>query len=172
VNQRTLSHGDALLECRGDPERISSHEHYSSSHSKTLRAAMGCSVWFAGPGRTQERRIERFTGQHCAARGKSQGKTRRVASAGNWSCDRSLREGGRMKESGFDNRSRVRNAKVSRNHGSTLVRTLLTGLIDPPCHPLTSPDALASTASRPPLVTTRDRPRSRRWRATLRGWSH
>ena len=34
----------------------------------------------------------------------------------------------------------------------------LTGRIDPPCHPLTSPDALASTASRPALVTTRDRP--------------
>jgi hypothetical protein len=34
----------------------------------------------------------------------------------------------------------------------------LTGLIDPPCHPLTSPDAAASTASRPALVTTRDRP--------------
>src|ERR1700736_5874976 len=29
---------------------------------------------------------------------------------------------------------------------------------DPPCHPLTSPDAAASTASRPALVTTRDRP--------------
>src|ERR1700676_4187208 len=34
----------------------------------------------------------------------------------------------------------------------------LTGLIDPPCHPLTSPDAAASTASRPALVTTRDPP--------------
>src|SRR5213075_2650139 len=34
----------------------------------------------------------------------------------------------------------------------------LTGLVDPPCHPLTSPDALASTASRPAFVTTRDRP--------------
>jgi hypothetical protein len=34
----------------------------------------------------------------------------------------------------------------------------LTGLVDPPCHPLTSPDAAASTASRPALVTTRDRP--------------
>src|SRR5438876_1430995 len=34
----------------------------------------------------------------------------------------------------------------------------LTGHIDPPCHPLTSPDAAASTASRPALVTTRDRP--------------
>jgi hypothetical protein len=29
----------------------------------------------------------------------------------------------------------------------------LTGLIDPPCHPLTSPDAAASTASRPALMT-------------------
>src|SRR6266446_5928332 len=37
----------------------------------------------------------------------------------------------------------------------------LTGLVDPPCHPLTSPDALASTASRPALVTTRDRPSDR-----------
>src|SRR5438034_6118163 len=34
----------------------------------------------------------------------------------------------------------------------------LTGLVDPPCHPLTSPDAAASTASRPAFVTTRDRP--------------
>src|SRR5229473_551063 len=34
----------------------------------------------------------------------------------------------------------------------------LTSLVDPPCHPLTSPDAAASTASRPALVTTRDRP--------------
>src|SRR5204863_9304962 len=34
----------------------------------------------------------------------------------------------------------------------------LTGLIDPPCHPLPSPDAAASTASRPAVVTTRDRP--------------
>jgi len=32
------------------------------------------------------------------------------------------------------------------------------GPYDPPCHPLTSPDAAASTASRPALVTTRDRP--------------
>src|SRR5882672_11759947 len=43
----------------------SSHEHYSSSPSKTLRAAMGCSVRFAGnPGRTKECRIERLAGQH------------------------------------------------------------------------------------------------------------
>jgi hypothetical protein len=42
-----------------------SHEHYSSSPSKTLRAALGCSVRFAGnPGRTKERRIERLAGQH------------------------------------------------------------------------------------------------------------
>src|SRR5436309_1300439 len=34
----------------------------------------------------------------------------------------------------------------------------LTGLVGPPCHPLTSPDAAASTASRPAFVTTRDRP--------------
>src|SRR5258705_12951519 len=32
------------------------------------------------------------------------------------------------------------------------------GPYDPPCHPLTSPDAAASTASRPASVTTRDRP--------------
>src|SRR6266436_9658278 len=31
-------------------------------------------------------------------------------------------------------------------------------LFDPPCHPLTSPDAAASTASRPAFVTTRDPP--------------
>src|SRR5438874_12872215 len=36
----------------------------------------------------------------------------------------------------------------------------LTGLIDPPCHPLTSPDAAASTASRPASVTIAIRPSS------------
>src|SRR3954454_628101 len=36
----------------------------------------------------------------------------------------------------------------------------LTGLVDPPCHPLTSPDAAASTASRPALVTIAIRPSS------------
>jgi hypothetical protein len=37
----------------------SSHERYSSSHSKTLRAAMGCSVRFAGnSSRANESRIE------------------------------------------------------------------------------------------------------------------
>jgi hypothetical protein len=42
-----------------------SHEHYSSSRSKTLRAAMGYSVRFAGnPAFTKERRIERLVGQH------------------------------------------------------------------------------------------------------------
>jgi hypothetical protein len=34
----------------------------------------------------------------------------------------------------------------------------LTGLVDPPCHPLTSPDAAASTASRPASVTIAIRP--------------
>jgi hypothetical protein len=57
-----------------------SHEHYSSSHSKTLRAAMGCSVRFAGsPGRTKERRIERLAGQY-APHGKR--KTSRVEAEG------------------------------------------------------------------------------------------
>src|SRR5438876_11793654 len=36
----------------------------------------------------------------------------------------------------------------------------LTGLVDPPCHPLTSPDAAASTASRPASVTIAIRPSS------------
>ena len=64
-----------------------SHEHYSSSPSKTVRAAMGCSVRFAGnPIRTKERRIEGLTGQRCAARGKGQRKTRRVESAGSTSA--------------------------------------------------------------------------------------
>src|ERR1700682_1418766 len=53
-----------------------SHEHYSSSPSKTLRAAMGCSVRVAGnPGRTKEHRIERLT-VNIAPRAKR--KTRRV----------------------------------------------------------------------------------------------
>jgi hypothetical protein len=48
---------------------------------------MGCSVRFAGnPIRTKERRIEGLTGQRCAARGKSQRKTRRVESAGSKSA--------------------------------------------------------------------------------------
>jgi len=34
----------------------------------------------------------------------------------------------------------------------------LTGLVDPPCHPLASPDAAASTASRPTSVTIAKRP--------------
>jgi hypothetical protein len=67
-------------------KRSSSHEHYSSSHSKTLRAAVGCSVWFANSGRIKDR-IERLTGQHCATRGKSQRKTCRISSAGNSFCD-------------------------------------------------------------------------------------
>jgi hypothetical protein len=63
-----------------------SHEYYSSSHSKTVRAAMGCSVRFAGnPIRTKECWIEGLTGR-CAARGKSQRKTRRVESAGSRSA--------------------------------------------------------------------------------------
>src|SRR5205807_9277570 len=33
-----------------------------------------------------------------------------------------------------------------------------TNPLDPPCHPRTSPDAAASTASRPAFGTTRDRP--------------
>jgi hypothetical protein len=36
----------------------------------------------------------------------------------------SLSEGGKIMESDLDNRSRLRNAKVSRKYGSTLVRTL------------------------------------------------
>jgi hypothetical protein len=44
-----------------------SHEHYSSSHSTTLRAAMGRSVRAANnPGRTKERRIESFAGQQAS----------------------------------------------------------------------------------------------------------
>src|SRR5437762_13872205 len=34
----------------------------------------------------------------------------------------------------------------------------LTGLVDPPCHPLASPDAVASTASHPAFVTIAKRP--------------
>src|SRR5258708_31256518 len=48
---------------------------------------MGCSVRFAGnPIRTKERRIERLTGQRCAACGKSQRKTRRLNPAGSKSA--------------------------------------------------------------------------------------
>src|SRR5258705_2599015 len=53
---------------------------------------------------------------------------------------------------GFDGPSAVR------------LRTIrqLTGLIDPPCHPLASPDAAASTASRPASVTIAKRPSEER----------
>jgi hypothetical protein len=52
---------------------------------------------------------------------------------------------------GFDGPSAVR------------LRTIrqLTGLVDPPCHPLASPDAAASTASRPASVTIASRPSCR-----------
>jgi hypothetical protein len=50
-----------------------SHERYSSSPSKTVRAAMGCACRFAGRRiRTKERRIEGLSDQRCAARDKSQ----------------------------------------------------------------------------------------------------
>jgi len=52
-----------------------SHEHYSSSPSKTLRAAMGCPVRFAGnPRRTKERRIEGLAGQHAPLAAKAEEK--------------------------------------------------------------------------------------------------
>src|SRR5947208_3221605 len=57
---------------------------------------------------------------------------------------------------GFDGPSAVRLRAIRR----------LTGLVDPPCHPLTSPDAAASTASRPALMTTRDTPL--KWDETVR----
>jgi len=64
-----------------------SHEHNPSSPSKTVRAAMGCSVRFAGdPIRTKERRIEGLAGQRRAARGKSPRKTRRAETAGSKSA--------------------------------------------------------------------------------------
>jgi hypothetical protein len=44
------------------------HEHYSSAPSKTLRAAMGFSVRFAGsPGHAKDRPIEKLIGRHCSA---------------------------------------------------------------------------------------------------------
>src|SRR5438552_18362687 len=45
-----------------------------------------------------------------------------------------------------------------RQHRSSACHSSAHGSYDPPCHPLTSPDAAASTASRPAFVTTRDRP--------------
>ena len=85
---------------------------------------MGCSVRFAGnPGRTKEG----LTGQYCGGRAKSQRKTRRVEAAGIRCCDRfslSLSEGNRTMESDLENRSRERNAKISRNYGTMLVRAL------------------------------------------------
>jgi hypothetical protein len=71
----------------GRPSPSRSSPVVSFSPSKTVQAAMGCSVRFAGnPIRTKERRIERLTGQRCAARGKGQRKTRRVESAGSTSA--------------------------------------------------------------------------------------
>src|SRR6266436_9127831 len=53
-----------------------SHEHYSYSHSTTLRAAMGCSVRVASnPGRTKERRIESLAGYQRAPRPEKTKKT-------------------------------------------------------------------------------------------------
>jgi len=54
----------------------SSHEHYSSSPSKTLRAAMGCSFRFAGiSGRTKEEcRIESLAGQQAPRAAKANEK--------------------------------------------------------------------------------------------------
>jgi hypothetical protein len=61
---------------------ISNHEHYSSSPSKTLRAAMGCPVRFAGnPAHTKEHRIERLPSTLHGER-RSEGKTRRFESPG------------------------------------------------------------------------------------------
>src|SRR5438876_5407753 len=51
---------------------------------------------------------------------------------------------------GFDGQKRLSSACHSSAHGP----------YDPPCHPLTSPDALASTASRPASVTIAIRPSS------------
>jgi hypothetical protein len=60
----------------------SSHEHHSSSPSKTLRAALGCAVRFAGePGHAKESRTETTADQH-APRGKSHRKSRRVEGEG------------------------------------------------------------------------------------------
>lgn len=56
-----------------------SHEHYSSPHSTTLRAAMGRSVWVASnPGRTKERRIESFAGQQAPRSEKAKEKPARL----------------------------------------------------------------------------------------------
>jgi hypothetical protein len=74
---KTLSrHRDAVAVNVGAIRNGSfSHEHYSSSPSKTLRAAMGCSVRFAGnPGRTKERRIERLSGQRAPHSAKTKEK--------------------------------------------------------------------------------------------------
>ena len=59
--------------------------------------------------------------------GKSQRKTRRDGSAASRSCDcfsLSLSEGGRTMKSDLDSRNRIKNAKISRNYGTTLVRDL------------------------------------------------
>src|SRR5260221_10005239 len=88
---------------------------------------MGCSVRFAGnPGRTKERRSEGSPSTLRRARQKPR-KTRRDGSTGSRSCEwfsLSLSEGGRTMESDLDDRNRERNAKISRNYGTTLVRAL------------------------------------------------
>jgi len=68
-----------------------SHEHYSYSHSTTLRAAMGCSVRVASnPGRTKERRIESLRRSTCAAPGKNQENAARLSWRGDRRGRRSL----------------------------------------------------------------------------------
>jgi hypothetical protein len=58
---------------------------------------------------------------------------------------------------GFDGPSAVRLRAIRQ----------LTSRVDPPCHPLTSPDAAASTASRPTSVTIASRPSCRNRTAQL-----
>jgi hypothetical protein len=76
VNHGPLAIGPRCCECRPIQNGSFSHERYPPSPSKTLRAAMGRSVRFAGhPGRTKERRVERLAGQHAK-------QTRRVEAEG------------------------------------------------------------------------------------------
>src|SRR5258707_10351227 len=59
-----------------------SHEYYPSSHSKTLRAAMGCPVRFAGnPGRTKSVGLK-GSPVNIARRAAKAKKTRRDGSVG------------------------------------------------------------------------------------------
>jgi hypothetical protein len=84
VTPGTFKPAHAFCECWRDPERDPSHEHYSSSPSKTLRTAIGGSVRFAGnPIRTKQRtgKVSRVSKERLARQREPAG------CAASWICE-------------------------------------------------------------------------------------